>query len=242
VIYRRRSGRSSPVIRWWAPSTRWGRGAGRFRLGERIGIAWLRHTCGTCADCRRGDENLCVFSRYTGWHEDGGYAELAVVPEAFAYRIPDVFTDVEAAPLLCAGIIGYRALRRSDVPPGGRLGLYGFGSSAHVTLQVARQRGCEVYVATRGEEHQRLARALGAAWTGAADEPPPVPAIASWASRCRARLASASGKVVVCARMGMRAASARRASPSCRVFASTDVSRFSWNRCGSYSIAGIVDR
>src|SRR5689334_2937499 len=152
-----------------------GPGASRVRIGDRIGIAWLRHTDGTCADCRRGDENLCAASRYTGWHEDGGYAELAVVPEAFAYRIPEVFTDVEAAPLLCAGIIGYRALRRSEVPPGGRLGLYGFGSSAHVTLQVARQRGCEVFVSTRGAEHQRLARELGAVWTGAADEPPPVP-------------------------------------------------------------------
>src|SRR4051812_18974545 len=98
-----------------------GRGATRFSVGDRIGIAWLRGTDGTCADCRRGDENLCAQSRYTGWHEDGGYAELAVVPEAFAYRIPEVFTDEEAAPLLCAGIIGYRALRRSEVRPGERL-------------------------------------------------------------------------------------------------------------------------
>jgi propanol-preferring alcohol dehydrogenase len=152
-----------------------GPGAERFRVGERIGIAWLRWTDGTCEFCRRGDENLCPHSRYTGWTDDGGYAELAVVPEAFAYPIPEVFSDEEAAPLLCAGIIGYRALRRSEVKPRERLGLFGFGSSAHVTLQVARHRGCEVYVSTRGEGHRALARELGAAWTGAADEPPPVP-------------------------------------------------------------------
>jgi propanol-preferring alcohol dehydrogenase len=152
-----------------------GPGCKRFRPGDRVGIAWLRHTCGQCADCRRGDENLCKNSRYTGWHADGGYAERAVVEEAFAYAIPAAFADDEAAPLLCAGIIGFRALRKSEVPPGGRLGLYGFGSSAHLTLQVARARGCEIYVATRGESHQRLARELGAVWTGGADEPPPVP-------------------------------------------------------------------
>jgi propanol-preferring alcohol dehydrogenase len=151
-----------------------GPGCSRFRIGDRVGIAWLRHTCGVCDDCRRGDENLCRNSRYTGYHADGGYAELAVVEEAFAYAIPDVFSDDEAAPLLCAGIIGYRALLRSEVPPGGRLGLYGFGSSAHITLQVALGRGCEVYVATRGESHQRLARELGAAWVGGPDAEPPV--------------------------------------------------------------------
>jgi propanol-preferring alcohol dehydrogenase len=153
---------------------RLGPGAGRFRPGDRVGIAWLRSTCGACADCRRGDENLCSRSRYTGWDEDGGYAEQALVPEAFAYPIPDVFADAEAAPLLCAGIIGYRALRRSEVGPGGRLGLFGFGSSAHVTLQVARARGSEVFVSTRGEGHRRLAMELGAAWAGEADELPPV--------------------------------------------------------------------
>jgi propanol-preferring alcohol dehydrogenase len=151
-----------------------GPGATRFRVGERVGIAWLRWTCGECADCRRGDENLCARSRYTGWDDDGGYAERAVVPEAFAYRIPDVFADDEAAPLLCAGIIGYRALRRSEVAPGGRLGIWGFGSSAHVTLQVALARGMEVYVSTRGESHRRLARELGASWAGDAAEQPPV--------------------------------------------------------------------
>jgi propanol-preferring alcohol dehydrogenase len=151
-----------------------GPGCRRFAIGDRVGIAWLRHTDGQCADCRRGDENLCKNSRYTGYHADGGYAELAVVEEAFAYAVPAAFSDEEAAPLLCAGIIGYRALRRSEVAPGGRLGLYGFGSSAHLTLQVALARGCQVYVATRGESHQRLALALGAAWVGGADAAPPV--------------------------------------------------------------------
>ncbi|MCS6914760.1 MAG: zinc-dependent alcohol dehydrogenase family protein [Myxococcales bacterium] len=154
---------------------RCGPGTGRFRPGDRVGVAWLRRTCGACPDCRRGDENLCAQSSYTGYHEHGGYAELAVVPEAFAYPIPDVFSDEEAAPLLCAGIIGYRALRRSEVRPGERLGLFGFGSSAHITLQVALHRGCQVYVSTRGEAHRALARQLGAIWVGGADEPPPVP-------------------------------------------------------------------
>jgi len=130
-----------------------GSGASRFRPGERAGIAWLRSTDGTCEYCRAGAENLCPLSRYTGYHEDGGYAELAVVPEAFAYR----------------------ALRRSEVPPGGRLGIFGFGSSAHVTIQVARHRGCEVFVSTRGESHRRLARDLGAVWAGEANEIPPEP-------------------------------------------------------------------
>jgi propanol-preferring alcohol dehydrogenase len=152
-----------------------GPGCRRFRAGDRVGIAWLRHTDGTCPACRAGSENLCPASRYTGYHADGGYAELAVVPEAFAYAIPPVFADADAAPLLCAGIIGYRALRRSQVPAGGRLALYGFGSSAHVVLQIARHRGCEVFVATRGEGHRRLARRLGAAWAGETLEPLPVP-------------------------------------------------------------------
>jgi propanol-preferring alcohol dehydrogenase len=152
-----------------------GPGAGRFRRGERVGIAWLRATCGACAACRAGAENLCEASRYTGWDADGGYAEQAVVAEAFAYPIPDPFGDAEAAPLLCAGIIGYRALARSEVPPGGRLGLYGFGSSAHVVIQLARHRGCEVFVATRSAGHRALARRLGAAWTGDTAEPMPAP-------------------------------------------------------------------
>jgi propanol-preferring alcohol dehydrogenase len=147
----------------------------RFRAGERVGIAWLRSTCGACEHCRAGSENLCPQSRYTGYHEDGGYAELATVRESFAYALPDSFDDAEAAPLLCAGIVGYRALQRSRVEPGGRLGLFGFGSSAHVVLQVARHRGCEVFVATRGDEHRALASRMGAAWTGGAYDPPPVP-------------------------------------------------------------------
>ncbi len=153
---------------------RLGPGASRFAIGDRVGIAWLRWTCGECGDCRRGDENLCARSRYTGWHEDGGYAECAVVPEAFAYPIPAAFRDEEAAPLLCAGIIGYRALRRSEVPAGGRLGLFGFGSSAHIAMQVARHRGCEVYVVTRGEKHRRHALELGAAWAGETTDGLPV--------------------------------------------------------------------
>ena len=151
-----------------------GPGASRFRPNDRVGIAWLRHTCGACPYCRAGRENLCESSRFTGYHADGGYAEYAVVPEAFAYAIPAAFGDAEATPLLCAGIIGYRALRRSDVPRGGRLGLWGFGSSAHVTIQVARAWGCEVYVATRGEKHQALAREMGATWVGGAADPLPV--------------------------------------------------------------------
>jgi len=151
-----------------------GPGAGRFREGDRIGIAWLRHTDGSCAYCRSGRENLCESSRFTGYDADGGYAEYAVVPEAFAYAIPDVFGDAAATPLLCAGIIGYRALERSETPRGGRLGLWGFGSSAHITIQVARARGIEVYVATRGAKHQALAREMGASWVGGATDPLPV--------------------------------------------------------------------
>jgi propanol-preferring alcohol dehydrogenase len=153
---------------------RLGPGATRVRVGDRIGIAWLRHTDGTCAYCRAGRENLCESSLFTGYHADGGYAEFAVVPEAFAYAIPEVFGDAEATPLLCAGIIGYRALLRSETPRGGKLGIWGFGSSAHITIQVALARGCEVYVATRGEKHQALARELGARWVGGALDPLPV--------------------------------------------------------------------
>lgn len=138
----------------------------RWKIGQRLGAAWLRHTCGECAFCSAGQENLCESSRYTGYHADGGYAECAVVPEAFAYEIPDVFDDVAAAPLLCAGIIGYRAMRRCNLPDGGKLALYGFGSSAHVVLQIAKHRSCRVYVATRGENHRRLARDMGADWVG----------------------------------------------------------------------------
>ncbi len=141
--------------------------------GDRVGIAWLQNTCGRCEFCRDGRENLCPGARFTGYHVDGGYAEYAVVPAAFAYPIPSVFSDEEAAPLLCAGIIGYRALRLSRVRPGQRLGLYGFGASAHITIQVARQWGCEVYVCSLREQHRALARELGAAWVGGAAEAPP---------------------------------------------------------------------
>jgi propanol-preferring alcohol dehydrogenase len=149
--------------------------ASRFREGDRVGIAWLRQTCGRCSFCREGRENLCDGSRYTGWDAHGGYADEAIVDEEFAYAIPDEFSDVAAAPLLCAGIIGYRALARSRVLPGQTLGIFGFGSSAHIVAQLARHRGCEVYVATRDASHRRLAEALGAAWTGDTFDTPPAP-------------------------------------------------------------------
>jgi propanol-preferring alcohol dehydrogenase len=150
-----------------------GEGSRRLAPGQRVGIAWLRHTCGICEFCRGGRENLCESARFTGYHADGGYAEAAVVPEAFAYEIPGGFSPHEAAPLLCAGIIGYRALKRASSPHGGTLGLFGFGSSAHVVLQVAHHRGCRVLVVTRGEKHRALARAMGADWVGeSADQMP----------------------------------------------------------------------
>ena len=152
-----------------------GPGASRFRMGERVGVAWLRHTCGVCRFCRRGDENLCTAPRFTGWDDDGGYAEFAVVEEAYAYRLPASFDDEHVAPLLCAGIIGYRALRRALVPPGGRLGIYGFGGSAHITAQVALHEGATVHVLTRGAEARRLALELGCASAGEADDMPPEP-------------------------------------------------------------------
>jgi propanol-preferring alcohol dehydrogenase len=154
---------------------RLGPGADRFELGERVGIAWLRRTCGTCRFCRRGTENLCLRPRFTGWDADGGYAELAVVDERFAYRIPEVFGDVEAAPLLCAGIIGYRALRRSELRPGGRLGIYGFGGSAHLAAQIALAEGATVHVRTRSAAGRELAARLGVATVGATDDPVPEP-------------------------------------------------------------------
>lgn len=146
-----------------------------FSVGDRVGIAWLRHTCGVCRYCARGTENLCPQSRYTGWDADGGYAEFATVPAAFAHRLPSGYSDAELAPLLCAGIIGYRSLLRADVPAGGRLGLYGFGGSAHITAQVAVAQGIEVHVMTRGAAARELALALGAASVQGAAERPPVP-------------------------------------------------------------------
>ena len=153
-----------------------GPGAARFGPGARVGVGWLARTCGACAFCASGRENLCEAALCTGYHTDGGYADHAVADEAFAYPIPPAFEDAEAAPLLCAGIIGYRALTLAAVPPRGRLGLYGFGSSAHLTLQVAVARDLEVYVATRDPAHRALARRLGAAWAGEAAEPFPHPA------------------------------------------------------------------
>jgi propanol-preferring alcohol dehydrogenase len=152
-----------------------GPGAERFEVGERIGIAWLRHTCGRCRFCRTGRENLCPFAEFTGWDADGGYAELAVVPEAYAYRLPAELDDVHAAPLLCAGIVGYRALRRAELPPGGRLGIYGFGASAHLVAQVAIAQGARVHVLTRAEPARRLALELGAASASGATDAPPEP-------------------------------------------------------------------
>lgn len=150
-----------------------GRGIREFREGDRVGIPWLYSTCGRCAYCCKGFENLCESARFTGYHVDGGYAEATVVAESFAYPLPSCFSDVEAAPLLCAGIIGYRSLRLSGVKNAKRLGLYGFGASAHIVIQLARHMGCEVYVFTRGQQHRALARRLGAAWVGGAEDQPP---------------------------------------------------------------------
>jgi propanol-preferring alcohol dehydrogenase len=146
-----------------------------FEVGDRVGIAWLRHTCGVCKYCRRGDENLCPQSQYTGWDADGGYAEFATVPAAFAHHLPSGYSDSELAPLLCAGIIGYRSLLRAELPAGGRLGIYGFGGSAHITAQVALAQGAEVHVMTRGERARELALQLGVASAQGAADPPPVP-------------------------------------------------------------------
>lgn len=144
-------------------------------LGDRVGVAWLRRTCGVCRYCRRGAENLCPDSRYTGWTDDGGYAEYATVPADFAYSLPEGYTDAELAPLLCAGIIGYRALRRTSLPPGGRLGIYGFGGSAHLAAQVAMAEGARVHVMTRAPQARELALALGVDSAGASDDRPPEP-------------------------------------------------------------------
>ena len=149
--------------------------ARRFVLDDRVGVAWLGGTDGTCRFCRRGRENLCLSPTFTGWDLDGGYADVCLVDEAFAYRIPDGLTDESAAPLLCAGIIGYRALQRAAVPDGGRLGIYGFGGSAHLTAQVALAQGLRVHVLTRGEHHQALARELGADSVGGPADSPPEP-------------------------------------------------------------------
>ena len=143
-----------------------GESAHRFAVGARVGIPWLHETDGVCEYCRSGKENLCGAATFTGYMVDGGYAEYAVAPEAFVYPIPESFSDLDAAPLLCAGIIGFRALRLSEIGPGKRLGIYGFGAAAHVLIQVARHWGVEVYAFTRDAAHQRLALDMGAAWAG----------------------------------------------------------------------------
>jgi propanol-preferring alcohol dehydrogenase len=145
----------------------------RFKIGERVGIAWLRETCGICIYCKRRRENLCPNAKFTGYDHDGGYAEYATVREDFAYRIPDALGDEEAAPLLCAGIIGYRAIKRAAIEPGMTVGLYGFGGSAHLSMQVLKHWRCRVLVMTRGGVHQKLAESMGADWVGAAEDRPP---------------------------------------------------------------------
>jgi propanol-preferring alcohol dehydrogenase len=150
-----------------------GAGVTRFNPGTRVGIPWLHETDGTCEYCQRGQENLCESAQFTGYTVDGGYAEYALVPQDFAVPIPEQFSDVEAAPLLCAGIVGYRSLRLSELQPGERLGLYGFGGSAHICIQVAKHWNCEIYVFTRSNKHQRHALELGAAWAGQAQDTPP---------------------------------------------------------------------
>jgi len=150
-----------------------GKGSKRFAIGARVGIAWLHHTDGTCDYCRSGQENLCDAPSFAGYTHDGGFAEYSVAPEDFVYAIPESFSDEQAAPLLCAGIIGFRSLRLSGVHKGQRLGFYGFGAAAHVAIQVARHWGVDVYASTRGEKHQELARQLGAVWAGGATDEPP---------------------------------------------------------------------
>src|SRR5262245_23628548 len=152
-----------------------GSSAKRFREADRVGVAWLRRSCGVCRFCASGRENLCLAPQFTGWDADGGYAERVTVPEAFAYPLPAALSPEQTAPLLCAGIIGYRAYVRSRIQPGGRLGLYGFGGSAHIVIQIARHHGCQVFVVTRGGVHRELAESLGAAWVGEAGETPPKP-------------------------------------------------------------------
>jgi propanol-preferring alcohol dehydrogenase len=147
--------------------------ARRFEPGQRVGVAWLHRTCGRCEFCVAGRENLCDRPEFTGWTVDGGYAEFVVAPQDFVYPIPGDFTDLQAAPLLCAGIIGFRSLRLSGIAKGSRLGLVGFGAAAHVAIQVARHWGADVYAITREPRHRELARDLGATWAGGANETPP---------------------------------------------------------------------
>jgi len=150
-----------------------GAGVARWTLGERVGVPWLHRACGACEFCARGQENLCERAQFTGWDVDGGYAEYVLAEADFVVRLPDCFSDEQAAPLLCAGIVGYRSLRLADVKPGERLGLFGFGASAHIVIQVARHWNCPVSVFTRSPAHRALARELGAEWAGEASEQPP---------------------------------------------------------------------
>jgi propanol-preferring alcohol dehydrogenase len=151
-----------------------GEGVNRWQLGDRVGVAWLAGACGVCAHCRDGNENLCESAEFTGWDRDGGYADTMVARADFAFPIPDTFSDAAAAPLLCGGVIGYRSLKISGIGPGGRLGLYGFGASALLALQVAVHWGCEVYVATRSSAERERALEFGAVWAGGYDDAPPV--------------------------------------------------------------------
>jgi propanol-preferring alcohol dehydrogenase len=152
---------------------RCGPGAARFAAGQRVGVAWLRETCGQCSCCRRERENLCPGARFTGYDRDGGYAEFVTVREDFAYPLPAGLADEQAAPLLCAGIIGFRAIKRAEVRFGSTVGLYGFGGSAHIALQVLKHWRCRVFVMTRGGVHQELAESMGADWVGSAAAQPP---------------------------------------------------------------------
>lgn len=138
----------------------------KWKIGDRVGVPWLYHTDQTCRYCSKGEENLCLNGKFTGYDANGGYAQYTIVSQDYTYAIPPQFSDEQAAPLLCAGVIGYRALRLSEVKPGGKLGMWGFGASAHITIQIAHHLGCEVYVSTRSPEHQELARQLGAKWAG----------------------------------------------------------------------------
>ncbi len=152
-----------------------GPGCQHFKLGERIGAAWLHSTCGQCGYCRSGKENLCEQSLYTGYHVNGGFAEYMIAKEEFVYSLPKEIDELNATPLLCAGIIGYRAFSRSNLPKNGILGIFGFGSSAHIVIQLALAEGAKIYVVTRAEKHQELARSLGATWAGARAEDLPEP-------------------------------------------------------------------
>jgi alcohol dehydrogenase, propanol-preferring len=150
-----------------------GPGVTRFNWGDRVGIAWINSACGNCHFCQEGNENLCLEFKGTGCHVNGGYTQYTVISEDFAYPIPERFSDSEAAPLLCAGAIGYRDLKLSGIKKGQTLGLFGFGASAHIVIQVAKYWGCEVFVFTRSEQHRNLAEKLGASWTGRPEDEPP---------------------------------------------------------------------